>query len=274
MQPYILVDRQKVNTSYYDREQSINIRQLFASRGDIIMSGHSKWSTIKHKKAKEDAKRGQAFTKLIKEITVAARHGGGDSDANPRLRTLLEKAKEINMPIDNSTRAIKRGTGELPGVSYEEFTYEGYGPHGIAVIVEALTDNKNRTVASLRHLFSKMGGSLGESGSVNWMFEKLGVVRVNAPKATEEQLLEILLDHDVRDLQQEGPIFSIMCEPRVLEQVKQAVEKAGLKVEEATVEWVAKTNIELDTTGEEKALDFLSALQDDEDVQHVYTNLA
>lgn len=238
------------------------------------MSGHSKWSTIKHKKAKEDAKRGQAFTKLIKEITVAARHGGGDPDANPRLRTLLEKAKEINMPIDNSTRAIKKGTGELPGVNYEEFIYEGYGPQGIAVIVETLSDNKNRTVASLRHLFSKMGGNLGESGSVNWMFEKLGVIRASKPGMTEEQLLEALLEYDVIDIQQEDNVFSITCDARSLDTIKQAVEKAGLKVEEAAVEWVAKNSTELDPAGEEKALDFLSALQDDEDVQHVYTNLA
>ena len=239
------------------------------------MSGHSKWSTIKHKKAKEDAKRGQAFTKLIKEITVAARHGGGDPDANPRLRTLLEKAREVNMPIDNSTRAIKKGTGELPGVNYEEFIYEGYGPQGIAVIVETLSDNKNRTVASLRHLFSKMGGNLGESGSVNWMFEKLGVIRAAAPGVKEEQLLETLLDYDVKDIQQEEDgVFNIMCDSKALDQIKLAVQKAGLKVEESAVEWVAKTNTELDAAGEEKALDFLSALQDDEDVQHVYTNLA
>ncbi len=238
------------------------------------MSGHSKWSTIKHKKAKEDAKRGQAFTKLIKEITVAARHGGGDPDANPRLRTLLEKAREVNMPIDNSTRAIKKGTGELPGVNYEEFIYEGYGPQGIAVIVETLSDNKNRTVASLRHLFSKMGGNLGESGSVNWMFEKLGVIRATAPGVKEEQLLETLLDYDVKDIQQEEDgVFNIMCDSKALDQIKLAVQKAGLKVEESAVEWVAKTNTELDAAGEEKALDFLSALQDDEDVQHVYTNL-
>ena len=238
------------------------------------MSGHSHWATIKHKKAKEDAKRGQAFTKLIKEITVAARHGGGDPDANPRLRTLLEKAREVNMPIDNSTRAIKKGTGELPGVNYEEFIYEGYGPQGIAVIVETLSDNKNRTVASLRHLFSKMGGNLGESGSVNWMFEKLGVIRASAPGMTEEKLLEELLEYDVIDIQQEDNVFSITCDPRALDTIKQAVQKAGLKVEESEVEWVAKNSTELDEAGEEKALDFLSVLQDDEDVQHVYTNLA
>jgi YebC/PmpR family DNA-binding regulatory protein len=237
------------------------------------MSGHSKWSTIKHKKAKEDAKRGQAFTKLIKEITVAARHGGGDPNGNPRLRTLLEKAKEINMPIDNSTRAIKKGTGELPGVNYEEFMYEGYGPHGIAVIVETLSDNKNRTVASLRHLFSKMGGNLGESGSVNWMFEKLGVIRATGSGKSEEQLMETLLDYDVKDIRQEDDIFSVMCDPREIDQVKQAVQKSGFKVEEAEIEWVAKNSTELDAAAEEKALDFLSALQDDEDVQHVYTNL-
>lgn len=237
------------------------------------MAGHNKWSQIKHKKAKEDAKRGYAFTKLSKEITAAARAGGGDPSGNPRLRVLLEKAKEINMPIDNSTRAIKRGTGELPGVSYEELMYEGYGPGGIAVIMETLSDNKNRTVASLRHLFSKMGGSLAESGAVSWLFEKQGVIRGTGTQATEDRLIEALMDYDIKDIRNDDGLFSIICDPRQLDTVRHAATQVGLHVENASVEWVAKAQTELETSDEGKALDFLSALQDHEDVQNVYTNL-
>jgi len=238
------------------------------------MAGHNKWSQIKHKKAKEDAKRGYAFTKLIKEITAAARAGGGDPAGNPRLRVLLDKAKEINMPIDNSNRAIKRGTGELPGVQYEEFTYEGYGPGGIAIIMDTLSDNKNRTVASLRHLFSKMGGTLAESGAVSWMFEKKGVIRASGTAITEDKLIESLLDYDIKDIRLEDGIFTVICDPKQLESVKQAVTHTGLKPEHAAIEWVAKTHTDLDDALQDKALDFLSALQDHEDVQNVYTNLA
>ncbi len=238
------------------------------------MAGHNKWSQIKHKKAKEDAKRGYAFTKLIKEITAAARAGGGDPAGNPRLRVLLDKAKEINMPIDNSTRAIKRGTGELPGVHYEEFTYEGYGPGGIAIIMDTLSDNKNRTVASLRHLFSKMGGTLAESGAVSWMFEKQGVIRATGTSITEDGLIEALLTFDIKDIRLDEGTFSIVCDPKQLESVKQTVTQTGLHVEHAAVEWVAKTHTDLDVTTQDKAVDFLSALQDHEDVQNVYTNLA
>ncbi len=238
------------------------------------MAGHNKWSQIKHKKAKEDAKRGKAFTKIIKEITVAAREGGGDVAANARLRQLLEKSKEINMPAENATRAIKRGTGELPGVNYEEFTYEGYGPGGIAVIVETLSDNKNRTVASLRHIFSAKGGNLADTGSVGWMFEHLGVIRA-FNGISEDELLEKLIDFDIKDIRKnEDGIFSIICDPKSLDEVKQAVDKLGLKVEDATLEWVAKNTMELDDAAADKAFTFLSALQDDEDVQNVYTNLA
>jgi YebC/PmpR family DNA-binding regulatory protein len=204
------------------------------------MSGHSKWSTIKHKKAELDAKRGQAFTKLIKEITVAARLGGGDPSGNPRLRLLLDKAKKMNMPIENAKRAIQRGTGELPGVSYEEFTYEGYGPNGVAVMVETLTDNKNRTVSELRHLFSSKGGTLAESGAVNWMFERMGVIRAQDGNITEEKLLEDLLDYDINDIKAEGNQFSIYCNMKSLDAVKSAVEKLGMKVEEAILKWLQK----------------------------------
>lgn len=238
------------------------------------MSGHNKWSQIKHKKAKEDSKRGYAFTKLIKEITASARAGGGDPTGNPRLRVLLDKAKEINMPIDNSNRAIKRGTGELPGVHYEEFTYEGYGPGGIAIIMDTLSDNKNRTVASLRHLFSKMGGTLAESGAVSWMFAKHGVIRATGTAITEDGLIESLLEYDIKDIRVDDGIFSVICEAKQLDQVKQAITQTGLHVEHAAIEWVAKTPTDLDDTTQDKAVDLLSALQDHEDVQNVYTNLA
>lgn len=237
------------------------------------MSGHSKWATIKRKKAVEDSKRGQAFTKLIKEITVAARVGGGDPSGNPRLRLLLEKGKEINMPIDNATRAIKRGTGELPGVSYEEHTYEGYGPHGIAVIVDTLTDNKNRTVSELRHLFSVKGGTLAENGAVSWMFERAGVINTKSDKITEDQLVEALIEHDINDIKKDGENIAIYCNPRALEAVKQAIEKLGLKVESAEIEWVGKNTISLSEQEAEKAYEFLEELEDHEDTKNVYTNL-
>lgn len=237
------------------------------------MSGHSKWSTIKHKKAKEDAKRGKVFTKLIKEITVVVRAGGGDPMGNPRLRLLLEKAKEANMPQDNITRAIKKGTGELPGVNYEEVTYEGYGPNGIAVIVDLLTDNKNRIASEMRHLFSVHGGSLGETGSVNWMFEKLGVIRAQGTKVTEEQLLEALLEYDITNIQAGEGEFSIYCDPKGMERIKQAVTELGLKVESAQLEWVAKNTLSLPDDKAEKAYEFLEELDDHDDVRTVFTNL-
>ncbi len=238
------------------------------------MSGHSKWSTIKHKKAKEDAKRGKAFTKLIKEITIAARLGGGDPNANPRLRTLVDKAKEINMPVDNTQRAIKRGTGELPGVSYEEIMYEGYGPNGIAVIIDTLTDNKNRTVAELRHLFNSKSGNLAESGAVSWMFEKKGVIRVTGAHLTEDMLLEKLLDFDVHDIWQDGNTFSIVCDMKSMEGIKSALTNESIHVESAEIEWVPNSTIEISDDAAEKAVDLLEALQDHDDVKNVYTNMA
>lgn len=237
------------------------------------MSGHSHWATIKHKKAKEDAKRGQTFTKLIKEITVAARAGGGDQNGNPRLRLLVDKARDVNMPIDNITRAIKRGTGELPGVTYEPMTYEGYGPSGIAVILDTLTDNKNRTVAELRHIFTGKGGNLGETGSVAWMFEKSGVIELNGT-TTEDALLEALMDYDIKDIQSDGTFFTVQTDPKSLEAVKQAIAQLGLKVEKSEVELVAKNKTSLAEDQAQKAYEFLQALQDLDDVQNVYTNLA
>lgn len=238
------------------------------------MSGHSKWSTIKHKKAKEDAKRGKIFTKLVREITVAAREGGGDPAGNPRLRLILDKAKEMNMPLDNIARAIKKGTGALgDGAAYEAFTYEGYGPHGVAIMLETLSDNKNRTVSDLRHQFTKAAGRLAETGSVAWMFEHKGVVKASG-KITEDELIEKLLDHDIDDVQVDEGVFSITCKMQDLDTVRKAVEQSGLKVEAAQLEWVAKTQVSLgDKSQEESVFKLLEALDDLDDVQNVYANL-
>lgn len=236
------------------------------------MSGHNKWSQIKHKKAKEDAKRGKAFTKLIKEITVASREGG-DPTGNARLRQLIEKAKDINMPQDNITRAIKRGTGELPGVNYESFTYEGYGPFGIAIMIETLSDNKNRTVADMRHIFSKGGGNLGESGSVSWIFKRMGVIR-GTSTMHEDQLIEALLEYDIQDVKHDANFYSIFVDAAALDTIKKSIQKIGFTIESADIEWVAQNTLPLSDTQSEKAVEFLSTLEDHEDVQNVYTNLA
>lgn len=235
------------------------------------MSGHSHWATIKRKKSAVDAKRGKIFTRLIKEITVAARSSGGDAASNPRLRQLIDKAKEANMPHENITRAIKRGTGELPGVNYESIMYEGYGPHGIAVLVETLTDNKNRTVSDMRNVFSKGGGSLAETGSVAWMFERLGVVRVEG--ANEDQLLELLLDFDIKNITEDEGTFSISCDPKNLEEIKKVLSDTGLKIVTAEVEWVAQNTIPLKKEVAEKAYAFLETIEDHDDVQDVFTNI-
>ena len=236
------------------------------------MAGHSKWANIKHKKAKEDAKKGKAFTKIIKEITVAAREGGGSPDMNPRLRLLLEKGKEANMPIENAMRAIKKGTGELAGVNYEEYTYEGYGPCGIAVMLDALTDNKNRTVAEFRRLFSENGGALGDAGSVGWMFDRLGAVHATGTMS-EDELLEHLMEYDIKDIHINENNYDIYCESKSLALVKAAVEKAGLKIENAGLEWVAKNYTELPEAQADKVLEFLSNVEDHDDVTNVYSNL-
>lgn len=237
------------------------------------MSGHSKWATIKRKKAALDSKKGKAFSRLTKEISVASRIGGGDITGNPRLRLLVDKAREINMPMDNITRAIKKGTGELPGAAYEPQMYEGYGPYGIAVIVDTLSDNKNRTVAEIRRLFSVKGGSLGESGSVNWMFSKMGVVRIIEATITEDELLEKLIDYDIKDIERDEDTITITCNPKALEDVKQAVTKMGLKIDSAELEWVAQNTTTLQGDNAEKAIEFLNELEEHDDVQNVYTNL-
>ncbi len=242
------------------------------------MSGHSKWATIKHKKAKEDAKRGKVFTKLIREITVAAREGGGDLNGNAKLRLIVEKAKSVNMPQDNIARAIKKGSGELEGgAHYEASTYEGYGPFGVAVMVETLSDNKNRTVSDLRHLFTKVGGNLAENGAVSWMFERKGVVRATGPLNEDqllEKLLEKLLDYNVDDIRCDDGIFTVTCSPQALDAVKKALEAENFKIEEAQLEWVAKNTVALDDqTKEEAVYKFLEALDDLDDVQNVFANL-
>ena len=236
------------------------------------MSGHSKWHSIKHKKAAVDAKRGNIFTKLIKEITVAARIGGGDQDGNPRLRTAIQKAKESNMPHDNINRAIKKGTGELPGVSYEETCYEGYGPGGVAVLVEVTTDNKNRTVADLRRIFSKQGGNMGESGCVAWMFHKKGLVLVNLEQIDEDELLGIVLEAGAEDMQADESIYEITTAPEGFEAVKQAVEAKGVKLILAEVTLVPQTTIKLEGKAAQHMLQLMEQLEEHEDVQQVYAN--
>jgi len=237
------------------------------------MAGHSKWKQIKHKKALLDAKRGKLFTKLIKEISIAARMGGGDASGNPRLRFLLEKAKDINMPQENYLRAIKKGTGELPGQQYEAHSYEGYGPGNIAVIVDVLTDNKNKAIAELRHVFGRQGGRIAENGSVSWMFDRLGIIECSAPGLTEDMLLETLLDFDIHTIEEEDGEFTVTCDPRTLDIIKATLTKNSIKVSEAELGWVPKTPLALEGDAEQKALDFLQAVEDLEDVQNIYTNL-
>lgn len=238
------------------------------------MSGHSKWSTIKHKKAKEDAKRGKVFTRLVREMMVAAREGGGDTAGNARLRLLVDKARAANMPQENIIRAIKRGTGEIEGVSYEPATYEGYGPGGIAVMVETLSDNKNRTVSTLRHLFSKMGGSFAETGAVSWMFEQKGVVTLSAEGKREEEVYEKLMDCGLDDIKFVENSIALICPSSDLGSVKQAAHNAGFTVTESELAWIAKNPVAIDDRGEEeKAYKFLEALEEMDDVQNVHTNL-
>ena len=236
------------------------------------MSGHSKWSTIKHKKGAADAKRGKVFTKLIKEITVAARMGGGDINANPRLRSAVMAAKAENMPKDNMERAIKKGTGELEGVSYEENTYEGYGPGGAAVLVESLTDNKNRAVADIRHIFVKRGGNLGENGCVAWMFDKKGYINIEKSATDEETLMEVALDAGAEDVREDGGNFEVITAPEDFESVKEAIENASIPYIEADVTMLPQTTAPLQGKEAERMILMMEALDDCEDVQKVYTN--
>lgn len=239
------------------------------------MSGHSKWSTIKHKKAKEDAKRGKIFTKLIREITVAAKEGGPDPDGNARLRLIIEKSKAVNMPQDNIARAIKKGSGGADGEHYEAATYEGSGPHGTAVIVEVLSDNKNRTVADIRHLFTKMGGRLAENGAVSWMFDHKGVIRAPMRAGlTEDAIVETLLAYDIDSVDVEEGIVVVTCKKQELDVVRKALIEMGLVIEHAAIEWLAKTPVELHEKDHVDAVvKLLESLEDLDDVQNVYSNL-
>ena len=237
------------------------------------MSGHSKWSTIKRKKGAADAKRGKIFTRLIKEITVAARMGGGDQDGNPRLRSAVATAKAENMPKDNIERAIKKGTGELEGAVYEEITYEGYGPGGVAVMVECMTDNKNRTVADVRHAFSKSGGNLGESGCVAWMFDKKGSILIDKSDIDEEELMDKALEAGAEDVLEEDNVYQVITSPDDFEGVREALEADGLKFIEAVVSLIPQNTV--DITEEKTAkqiLRLLESLEDHDDVQSVSAN--
>ncbi|MBM4277722.1 MAG: YebC/PmpR family DNA-binding transcriptional regulator [Deltaproteobacteria bacterium] len=236
------------------------------------MSGHSKWSTIKRKKGAADAKRGKLFTKIIKEIMVAARFGGGDINANPRLRTAVLAAKAENMPKDNIERAIKKGTGELEGVHYEDLTYEGYGPGGVAMILEVLTDNKNRTVADVRHVFSKHNGNLGETGCVSWMFEKKGLIVIDKTNANEDRLIEVALDAGALDVKDTDKDFELVVPPPNFEEVKKALEESGFKFNYAEVTMVPQSTIRLTGKEAEQMLKLMEGLEDSDDVQKVYAN--
>ncbi|HSB03976.1 MAG TPA: YebC/PmpR family DNA-binding transcriptional regulator [Thermodesulfobacteriota bacterium] len=236
------------------------------------MSGHSKWSTIKRKKGAADAKRGKAFTKIIKEIMVAARMGGGDLNSNPRLRSAVLAGKAENMPKDNIDRAIKKGTGELEGVNYEEITYEGYGPGGVAMLVQVLTDNKNRTVADIRHIISKHNGNLGETGCVSWMFENKGLILIDKAGVDEDKLLEVALDAGALDVKDNGKEFEVTVSPASYEEVKKKIEQAGFKPTYAEVTMVPQTTIKLVGKEAEQMLKLMEGLEDSDDVQKVYAN--
>ena len=236
------------------------------------MSGHSKWSTIKHKKAAKDAKRGKLFSKLIKEVTVAAKMGGGDINANPRLRTAVNTARAASVPTDNIDRAIKKGTGEVEGVQYEEIQYEGYGPGGVAVMVSVMTDNRNRTVSELRHLFTKCGGSMGETGCVAWMFKKQGVLMVPKSAVDEERLMELVLEVGADDVEEQDDMFQVTTAPEVYDAVKEALDTAGIETESASVTMVAANTVSLEGASAEKTLKLLDELEDHDDVQDVASN--
>lgn len=236
------------------------------------MSGHSKWSTIKRKKGKLDAERGRIFTRLIKEITVAARNGGGDQNGNPRLRTAVLAAKEANMPADNIDRAIKKGTGELPGVKYEEFTYEGYGPSGVAIMIEAMTDNKNRTTADLRHILSKHNGNMGEAGCVSWLFEQKGYIVIDHDKCDEDTLIGVALDAGAEDVQTEDDTFEVYTMPAKFDTVRQAIADHGITYVQAEVSRIPKTVVKLDENAAQQTLKLVEALEEHDDVQKVYAN--
>ena len=236
------------------------------------MSGHSKWASIKHKKGAVDAKRGKVFTKLIKEITVATRLGGKDPDSNSRLRVAIAAAKAENMPKENIERAIKKGTGELEGSNYEEATYEGYGPGGVAVLIEVLTDNKNRAVADVRYLFERSGGNLGESGCVAWMFSQKGLIVFQKDQVEEEMLFELALEAGADDIKEDEKELEVITEPSSFEKVKTAIENAGIRYTLAEVTMIPKTTVKIDDKHAQQMLTLMENLEDNEDVNHVYAN--
>ena len=238
------------------------------------MSGHSKWATIKRKKAVTDKKRGSLFTKLVKEITIAARMGGGDPTGNPRLRLAVDTARDNSMPMDNISRAIKKGTGELEGVTYDEITYEGYGPAGIALIIETATDNRNRTVADIRHIMSRNNGSLGESGSVGWMFHRKGTLDVPVSAAGEDRLMEVLLDAGLEDLNSDDEnYFTVITDIKDLENVKKALDDSKISYENAKIDLIPENYIELEAEDARKVIKLIDALESNDDVQGVYSNM-
>jgi len=236
------------------------------------MSGHSKWASIKHKKGALDAKRGKIFTRIIKELTVAARQGGGDPDMNPRLRTIIADAKSANMPAENIKRAIRRGTGEEPGVSYDEVVYEGYGPGGAAIMVDVLTDNRNRTVGELRHMLAKYGGNLGESNSVAWMFEKKGSIVVDKTKAQEDALMAAAIDAGADDLRDDGSTWEIVSAPDAHPAVLEAVKGMGIEPESAEVAMLPQNYVKLEGRPAQQMLKLMDALEEHDDVRHVWSN--
>jgi len=237
------------------------------------MSGHSKWATIKHKKAATDAKRGNLFTKLIREITVAARVGGGNTETNAALRVAIERAKDANMPTDNIDRAVKKGTGELPGVSYEEIAFEGYGPGGVAIFVETLTDNKKRTSSEVRNIFAKRGGNMAGAGSVSWLFEKKGYIVVSKAAITEDKLMSVALDAGAEDMSSSDDSYEIKTSSQDFEKVKKALTDAKIKLESSEITMLPKNSVNVSDAGTAKQiLDLVEILEDHDDVQHVYAN--
>ncbi|MFH1478991.1 MAG: YebC/PmpR family DNA-binding transcriptional regulator [Candidatus Omnitrophota bacterium] len=236
------------------------------------MSGHSKWASIKHKKAATDSKRGKVFTKLIKEITVAARNGGGDVSTNPRLRTAIDRAKQANMPADNIDRAVKKGTGGLEGVTYEEFSIEGYGPGGVAIMVDVLTDNKNRTTAEIRNIFSKRNGNVAGAGSVAWMFEKKGYIEIDKSAATEDKVMDIVLDAGAQDMETQDAAYSVTTDPKDFEAVKKALEDSNIKVISAEITMIPKSTVKLTGDSVKQILNLVEELEDSDDSQNVYAN--
>jgi YebC/PmpR family DNA-binding regulatory protein len=236
------------------------------------MSGHSKWSSIKHKKATVDARRGKLFTKLIRELTSAARAGGGDPNANPRLRTAVLTAKTANMPSDTIQRAIQKGTGDLGGETYEEVVYEGYGAGGVAVLVDTLTDNKNRTVAEIRHIFAKNGGSMGESGCVAWMFQRKGLLTLNANQIEEDDLLELVLEAGGDDVSVEGEVYEVLTTAEAFEEVRSILEARGLTLDMAEITMLPQATVHVDGKPAEQVLRLLEALDDQDDVRKAYAN--